>query len=217
MNKINLLIDEYVEGFIKIISDEYDISYKKLKNKWLSFIELNTLDKEDKVKDKEKNKVDKEDKVKDKEKNKVDKEDKVKDKEKNKVDKKDKEKNKVDKEDKVKDKEKNKVDDDDDDEFVVRKKNYQPVYSGVLIRLNRNIKKYVHRESGMIFYSKDELIVYAKILDNKLCKLTEEDKDICKKLKFRVDSSLYNEEDENYVYNDTNCIYNDIDNTETEF
>jgi hypothetical protein len=77
------------------------------------------------------------------------------------------------------------------------------------------IQKYVHKDSGMVFYSKDELVVYSKLLNNKLCKLTDDDKDTCRKLKFRIDTSLYNEDDENYVYNDIKNDINDINGTNT--
>jgi carotenoid cleavage dioxygenase-like enzyme len=202
MNKI----DEYVDSFIKIISSDYNINYTDIKNKWLSFIDLNSLTKKGKVKEKEQE----QEKVKEKEK------------EQEKVKEKEKEQEKVKEKEKEQEKVKKNIDSDskDEDEFVVRKKKTQQIYSGVLIRFNRIIRKYVHKDSGMVFYSKDELVVYAKILENSLYKLTVEDKETCKKLKFRIDPSLYNEEsikarfpngkeDENYVYN---CVY-DIDET----
>ena len=217
MNKINQLINEYVDDFIKIISNEYNIDYCDIKNKWIKFTDL---DKEKPIQKPIQKPIEK---VKQKP---IEKPvERVKEKPIEKV----KEKiNKTTIEEKYKEKIKYKINSNNDsdsesnneseDEFVVRKKPKQ-FYSGsgILIRLNKMIKKYVHRDSGMVFYSKDDLIVYAKLLDNKLCKLTSEDKEVCKKLKFRVDTSLYNDEDENYVYSDIKSESNVNDEDDIQY
>jgi len=193
MNKIEQLINEYVDDFIKIISEEYNIRYVEIKNKWISFIKLDCYKNKEEITDRYD--------VKEKFKEIKDRHD-VKEKVKEITDRYDvKEKEIKDRHDV---KENIKTIESYEDEFVVRKRYQQSLCSGVIIRLNKIIKKYVHKDSGLVFYSKDELVVYAKFLDNKLCMLTDEDKDTCKRLKFRIDPSLYNEEDENYVYNDTN-------------
>jgi hypothetical protein len=230
MNKINDLIDEHINEFIRIISNEYNISYNNLKNKWLEFIDLTLKEEKDTEKNKENNidsiKKDTDSIEKNKENN-IEKKKKDTDSiEKKKKDtdsiekKKKKDTDSIEKKKKDTEKKEKKIiksieesENESEEEFVVRKKPQEKIYSGIIIRLNKIIKKYVHKDSGMVFYSKDELVVYAKLINNRLFKLTDDDKDICKKLKFRIDPSLYNEDDENYVYSD---IKNDINNNDKE-
>ncbi len=85
--------------------------------------------------------------------------------------------------------------DDRDDRDDIKNNNSK---QGIVIKFNKVINKFVHRGSGYVFYSKTELVVFGKVIENKVYKLTEEDKLECKRLKFRVDESKYIESEYNY-------------------
>jgi hypothetical protein len=224
MNKINKLIYEYIDEnidvFIKNISDDYNINYTEIKNKWINFIDVSNKDnftkniisivepgetqievKETQIEVKETKRDVKETK-RDVKETKRD----VKETKKEKVeDIKIKETKREDKETKKDVKKVWEDSEDDDGELVIRKKTKTPVYSGVLIRFNKLLKKYIHKDSRMVFYSKNELIVYCKLSDdNKLYELTDEDKETCKKLKFRFDPCLYDEKEVQRIYEENN-------------
>ena len=223
MNKINQLIyeyiDEYVDVFIKSLSENYNISYTEIKNKWINFVETNhsvintIVEPGETIKDEKDKKTIKDEKTtKDEKDKKTTKDEKTAKDEKDKKTTMDEIVKEIVKDNKtIKEIKNKKVWGDNEDgneeeeEIVVRKKNKTPIYSGILIHFNKMIKKYIHKESKMVFYSKNELVVYCKLSDdNRLCELTEDDKEICKKLKFRMDSSLYDEREAQRIYEENN-------------
>ena len=63
----------------------------------------------------------------------------------------------------------------------------------IAIRLNYKINRYIHPDSGMTFFSKDEKVVFARFdkHNTKLIKLTAEDIILCKMYGFRVDPNKW--------------------------
>lgn len=61
------------------------------------------------------------------------------------------------------------------------------------LRLNKSVGKFVHRCSGMVFYSKEYLYVFGKLRGGDVVRLNREDEELCKDLHFRVDKSKYEE------------------------
>jgi hypothetical protein len=64
----------------------------------------------------------------------------------------------------------------------------------IIIQLNKKINKYVHTETGYVFFSKEKIVVYCRLVDGMLLELSEEDIAICKLYRFKTDKSLYNKE-----------------------
>ena len=54
------------------------------------------------------------------------------------------------------------------------------------IRLNKRIGKFVHSPTGFVFVSKDETLVYGRLIDGIIVDLTEDDIQLCKKYFFRI-------------------------------
>ena len=67
----------------------------------------------------------------------------------------------------------------------------------LIILMNKVINKFVHKETGFIFFSREKLYVYARLINDEIYKLTEEDIAICKLYRFKCDPSLYNEDELN--------------------
>ena len=61
------------------------------------------------------------------------------------------------------------------------------------IRLNYKINRYIHPDSGMTFFSKEEKVVFARFDKNqcRLLKLTDDDIVLCKMYSFRVDPNKW--------------------------
>ena len=57
----------------------------------------------------------------------------------------------------------------------------------IILRMNKNIDKLWHSETGMIFKSKDERIVIGKYVNDKIQELSEDDIEICKSMNFRYE------------------------------
>lgn len=64
----------------------------------------------------------------------------------------------------------------------------------IAIRLNYKINRYIHSDSGMTFFSKEEKVVFARYDKHqfRLIKLTAEDIVLCKMYGFRVDPNKWN-------------------------
>lgn len=54
------------------------------------------------------------------------------------------------------------------------------------IRLNKKIGKFVHSPTGFVFVSKEETLVYGRLVNGDIVDLTEEDIQLCKKYFFRI-------------------------------
>lgn len=54
------------------------------------------------------------------------------------------------------------------------------------IRLNKRIGKFVHSPTGFVFVSKEETLVYGRLVNGEVVNLTEEDIQLCKKYFFRI-------------------------------
>ena len=54
------------------------------------------------------------------------------------------------------------------------------------IRLNKKIGKFVHSPTGLVFVSKDETLVYGRLVDNNIVDLSDDDIELCKKYFFRI-------------------------------
>ena len=67
----------------------------------------------------------------------------------------------------------------------------------ISIRLNYKINRYIHPDSGMTFFSKEEKVVFARFDKNqsRLVKLTEDDIVLCKMYSFRVDPNKWDIQD----------------------
>jgi len=76
----------------------------------------------------------------------------------------------------------------------------------ISIRLNYRINRYIHPDSGMTFFSKEEKVVFARFDKNqsRLVKLTEDDIVLCKMYSFRVDPNKW--DIQNITENDGNEI-----------
>lgn len=77
------------------------------------------------------------------------------------------------------------------------KKNEENEEKKVIIKINKKINKYVHTETGFVFYSKEKLVVYARLINNELFRLSDEDLTICKLYRFKHDKKLYDLYDDN--------------------
>jgi len=73
----------------------------------------------------------------------------------------------------------------------------------ISIRLNYKINRYVHPDSGMTFFSKEEKVVFARFDKNqsRLVKLTEDDIVLCKMYSFRVDPNKWDVQDVQNIQN----------------
>jgi hypothetical protein len=61
-----------------------------------------------------------------------------------------------------------------------------------VIRLNPVVNKFVHSLTGLVFFSKTEQVIYAKLnKDNELCRLTESDIQLCKQYLFKYDLTKF--------------------------
>ena len=67
----------------------------------------------------------------------------------------------------------------------------------ISIRLNYKINRYIHPESGMTFFSKEEKVVFARFDKNqsRLVKLTDDDIVLCKMYSFRVDPNKWEDKE----------------------
>lgn len=54
------------------------------------------------------------------------------------------------------------------------------------IRLNKKIGKFVHSPTGFVFVSKEETLVYGRLVNGDIVDLTEDDIQLCKKYFFRI-------------------------------
>lgn len=61
----------------------------------------------------------------------------------------------------------------------------------IVIQLNKKINKYVHTESGYVFFSREKIVVYSRLVDGVLSELTDEDIAICKLYRFKTDKNLF--------------------------
>jgi len=61
----------------------------------------------------------------------------------------------------------------------------------IAIRLHPILKKFVH-SSGLVFFSKQEKVVYGKLVDEEIVELNDEDIEICRKYSFKYDTSKFN-------------------------
>ena len=62
----------------------------------------------------------------------------------------------------------------------------------LFVLLNKKINRYVHEETRLVFFSKDNKIVYGKlsVLEDKVVHLNDKDIDLCKRYQFRYDETL---------------------------
>jgi hypothetical protein len=62
----------------------------------------------------------------------------------------------------------------------------------IMLKLNANINRFVHSLTQLVFYSKDDRFVFAKLDDDEctLLPLTSHDIDVCKYYGFRVNTSI---------------------------
>jgi hypothetical protein len=60
----------------------------------------------------------------------------------------------------------------------------------IIVVLNKNIGKFVHKPTKLIFYSKEKQVVYARIKDEKIYPLRSCDIEICKQYNFNYDIEL---------------------------
>jgi hypothetical protein len=63
----------------------------------------------------------------------------------------------------------------------------KPNSVSIILRMNKNINKLWHSETGMVFKSKDERIVIGKNVNDKIQELSEDDLEICKSMNFRYE------------------------------
>jgi len=64
-----------------------------------------------------------------------------------------------------------------------------PVVNKVIpIRLSPVIGKYVHHPTGLVFFSKEERVVYGKLVQNSVVELTADDIELCKTYHFKYDT-----------------------------
>lgn len=63
----------------------------------------------------------------------------------------------------------------------------------IILKLNHVINRYVHTSTGLVFYSNDERVVFAKLDENEntLIRLTDNDIELCKYYGFKVNSSKF--------------------------
>lgn len=71
-----------------------------------------------------------------------------------------------------------------------------PIVSGPVLKLNKNLNKFWHSVSGMVFKSKDDKVVIGKCVDDKLVPLSSEDFETCKKYRFKYDQNSDNESEQ---------------------
>ena len=92
----------------------------------------------------------------------------------------------------------------------------EPLHSNIKqpisIRLNYKINRYIHPDSGMTFFSKEEKVVFARFDKNKcrLLKLTEDDIVLCKMYSFRVDPNKWDIQNIQNIQNIENNGDNEI-------
>lgn len=70
-----------------------------------------------------------------------------------------------------------------------KKTNINP--DNIVIQLNKKINKYVHTETGYVFFSREKIVVYSRLVDGVLSELTDEDIAICKLYRFKTDKNLF--------------------------
>jgi hypothetical protein len=90
---------------------------------------------------------------------------------------------------------KNKDDKNDEDKEITEKSDSDNQNGQIIILMNKLINKFVHKETGFVFFSREKLYVYARLINDELYKLTDEDVSICKLYRFKCDPSLYNEDE----------------------
>ena len=66
----------------------------------------------------------------------------------------------------------------------------------LMISLNYRVDKYIHQESGMVFFSKEERVVFGRYdkYKQKIFPLNDVDVDTCLKYGFRVDKTKWTDE-----------------------
>jgi hypothetical protein len=62
----------------------------------------------------------------------------------------------------------------------------------IAIRLHPELNKFVHTASSLVFFSKNEQVVYGKVIDGVIKDLSDEDIETCKKYQFKYDKSKLN-------------------------
>jgi hypothetical protein len=62
----------------------------------------------------------------------------------------------------------------------------------LIVLLNKKINKYVHEDTRLVFYSKENKVVYGKlsVFEDKVVHLNDKDIDLCKRYQFRYDENL---------------------------
>ena len=84
------------------------------------------------------------------------------------------------------------IEKDPDTEKVIEKDREPPIPKKIAIRLHQELNKFVHNTSGLVFFSKNEQVVYGKVIDGVIKELNDEDIETCKKYQFKYDKSKFN-------------------------
>ena len=61
----------------------------------------------------------------------------------------------------------------------------------IAIRLHPELNKFVHNTTGLVFFSKNEQVVYGKVINGVIKELSDEDIETCKKYQFKYDKSKF--------------------------
>ena len=63
----------------------------------------------------------------------------------------------------------------------------------LMITLNHRIDRYIHHDSGMVFFSKEDRVVFGRFdkYKQKVCELSDDDLETCLKYGFRVDKTKW--------------------------
>lgn len=64
------------------------------------------------------------------------------------------------------------------------------------IKKDPNYGRYIHEETGLVFFSPSRLVVYSRQIENKLYPLSREDIQKCIKYRFRYNKTLFQTEED---------------------